>query len=86
MKHLMSLLAVVLFSIAAVGCTAESVCDQYCDKVDECTGSTNAATCKEGYANSAAAGVDFTETCQTALDALNAEGGCAAGDDDDSAS
>ena len=84
MKHLMSILAVVLFTFAIAGCASESVCDQYCDKVDECTGTDNAESCKETYAASMSANADVTtEACQAALDAT--EDACGS-DDDDSAS
>lgn len=78
MKSLMSLIAVLMMTFALTGC-AESVCDQLCDKVDECSGTSVADTCKSAYSQAGTS----DDVCQTALDALDATCG---GDDDDSAS
>jgi hypothetical protein len=68
MKHL----ALLLLLLAAPACSGETVCDQYCDKIDECNDLTNAEDCKESYAASMSANESFTTAqCQDALDALD---------------
>ena len=62
MKHFA---LVLLMSLALAGC-GETVCDQLCDKQDECASTSVADACKESYRT---ANTD-DETCQIALDAL----------------
>jgi hypothetical protein len=59
------ILAVCVSAFGAVGC-GSSACDDYCDKVAECTG-VDASACKDAADN---AGTD-DDACQTALDQLN---------------
>ncbi len=66
-------------------CDAPTVCDTWCERTDECSGTDVAAICKESYAQSLSAEPDATTTtCQEGLDALDVAGACG-GDDDDSA-
>jgi len=80
MNKFFGLMALVALSCAGVGCAA-TPCDALCDRIDECTGTSVAETCREGYASATSAQQD---ACQTALDMYDGAGACAAGDDDDS--
>jgi hypothetical protein len=73
MSKILSFLAVSTLALGLGGCPAgDSICAQFCDTQDECSGTTVAENCKAGYAVlSGAAAADQEETCQIALDALD---------------
>ena len=78
------LVLLLALPLALAGCEADSVCDTLCDRVDECSGTSVASSCKENYAQSMSVNAQATtDACQVALDLLDGDGACV-GDDDDS--
>ena len=86
MIRFLNILAALMLVLAVSGCDGDNVCQQLCEELDRCNGTTDAEDCTADYDLQAAgdleAAIAIGDGCQDDLDELGDN--CGADDDDSS--